>query len=41
MYLVGVSVHKLFLSCGFFQKDVEVAVRAELPVKGVNMLSGT
>lgn len=26
------SFFKLFLSCGFFQKDVEVAVRAELPV---------
>ncbi len=35
-----VPVHKLFLSCGFFQKDVEVAVRAELPVRGVDIILG-
>lgn len=36
-----VPVHKLFLSYGFFQKDVEVAVRAELPVKGVDVPLGS
>lgn len=35
-----VPVHKMFLSCGFFQKEVEVAVRSELPVRGVDVILG-
>lgn len=35
-----VPEHKIFLSCGFFQKDVVVAVRAELPVRGVDVILG-
>lgn len=35
-----VPVHKMFLSCGFFQKEVEVAVRPELPIRGVDIILG-
>ena len=35
-----VPVHKMFLSCGFFQGNVEVAVRPELPVRGVDIILG-
>lgn len=37
-----VPVHKMFfLSCGFFQKvEVEIAVRDELPVWGVDIILG-
>lgn len=39
LQILFVPVHKLFLSSVFFQKDVKV--RAELPVRGVDVLVGT
>lgn len=35
-----VPVHKIFLSCGFFQKEVKIVVRAEFPVRGVDFILG-
>ena len=35
-----VPVHKMFLSCGLFQKDMEVAVREALPVVEVDIILG-